>query len=241
MNHSTHHTEFLAGLRAGIPIMIGYLPVGFAYAILAGHAGFTTMQTVLMSLTVFAGASQMMAVGMIAEGATLAAIIIATFILNFRHFIMSTCIYNHMKDGPLSLRMLTSFGVTDESFAVFTTGNKEHTSVYYYGGLVSSTYLAWVGGSALGAAASGFLPPLLSASLGIALYAMFIGLLTPNLIHRSRLVLLVILTAALNTLLNRWMDPSWALILATLIGAAAGVFLVDDDKDDKEEKEAAHE
>ena len=60
--------EYLAGARAGIPVLLGFIPVGIAYAIMARQAGFDIFETCFMSVAVFAGASQMMAVGMYAQG-----------------------------------------------------------------------------------------------------------------------------------------------------------------------------
>ncbi|MBR6614358.1 MAG: AzlC family ABC transporter permease, partial [Lachnospiraceae bacterium] len=77
--------QFIRGMRAGIPVILGFVPVGIAYAIMAKQAGFTNLQTCLMSLSVFAGASQMMATGMFAQGASIFAMVLATFILNLRH------------------------------------------------------------------------------------------------------------------------------------------------------------
>ena len=68
----------------GIPVMIGFIPVAIAFAIMAANAGLGIAETISMSLFVFAGASQMMSVGMIAEGAGMLAIVIATFIINLR-------------------------------------------------------------------------------------------------------------------------------------------------------------
>ncbi len=224
-------TQYLMGMRAGIPVLFGFIPVGIAYAIMAQQAGFSPAETVFMSLAVFAGASQMMAAGMYAQGAGLVAIILATFILNLRHLIMSACVVNKMRGSRLLLRLLAAFGVTDESFAIFTTLPQSQAGVMYFLGLITVTYSSWVGGSAIGAVASGFLPPLLSASLGIALYAMFIALLLPKVRGNFRLGLLVILTAVCNTLLCQVLSSSWALILSTLLGALAGVFLVEDENE----------
>ena len=157
---------------------------------MARHAGFSAAETVFMSAAVFAGASQMMAVGMYAQGASVVALILTTFILNLRHLIMSTCIMNKMRSEKSSLKLLAAFGVTDESFAVFTTEKQENCTMSYFLGLIAVTYLSWVTGSAIGAFASDFLPTILTASLGIALYAMFIALLMPNLKHNFRLGLL---------------------------------------------------
>lgn len=231
-----HHTQqqFFAGLRAGIPVILGFVPVGIAYAIMARQAGFSVAETCSLSLTVFAGASQMMAVGMYTQGASLLAIILATFILNLRHVIMGACIMNRMKDGSLPVRFLASFGVTDEAFAIFTTEKDENCTLAFFAGLLVTTYLSWNAGTFIGAVASGFLPEIISASLGIALYAMFIGLLTPNLSGNARLTALVLLTALCNSILSQLMTASWALIASTLVCAFVGVFFVDLNSQDKE-------
>lgn len=230
--------QYLAGLRAGVPVVLGYVPVGIAYAIMARQAGLSVFETVFMSATVFAGASQMMAAGMFAQGAGIAAMIVATFILNLRHLIMSTCVFSRMKNAKLKTRLLAAFGVTDEAFAVYTTESTEHANAPFFLGLITATYSSWVGGSAVGAVAALLLPEILSASLGVALYAMFLGLLTPSVKRNARLVLLVALTAAVNSVLSLFIASSWALILSTLLCAGAGVFFVDPDAKEGESNEA---
>ena len=219
--------EYLAGARAGIPVLLGFIPVGIAYAIMARQAGFDIFETCFMSIAVFAGASQMMAVGMYAQGAGLAAIILATFLLNLRHVIMSTCVMNRMHPAPKAAKTAAAFGVTDESFAIFSTEKQERCTLSFFLGLITVTYLSWNLGTLIGAVTSDFLPPLLTASLGIALYAMFIGLLFPGISGNGRLCLLVLLTAVCNTLLCLVIPQSWALIVSTLLCAFAGVFFVD--------------
>ena len=227
MPYGSRKRQFSAGLRAGLPIFIGYIPIGIVFAIMARQAGLSVWETCAMSLLVYAGASQMMAAGMVARGAGLAAVVLATFVLNLRHLIMSTCVMNRMEPAPLGLKLLGSFGVTDESFAVFTTDPKAIPTIWYFLGLGVSIYLSWNLGTLAGALAMDFLPPLLTASLGIALYAMFLSLLVPHLPGNGRLALLVLLTAVCNTLLCRVMASSWALIVSTLLCAFLGVFFVD--------------
>ena len=180
-----------------------------------------------MSVAVFAGASQMMSTGMYAQGAGLIAMIITTFIVNLRHLIMSTCVMNRMKEGSLPLRLLAAFGVTDESFAIFTTEKEEHRSVFFFLGLITITYTSWICGSAIGALVNDFLPAVVSASFGIALYALFIAILMPGLKGNLRLAILVVITALVNMVLSRFISSGWALIASTLICAGAGVFFVD--------------
>ena len=131
-----------------------------------------------------------------------------------------------MRQEPVVIKLLAAFGVTDESFAIFTTEPEEKCSAMYFLGLITVTYASWIAGSAIGAVASGFLPPVLSASLGIALYAMFIGILVPNLKGNLRLGILVVVTACVNFALSQVIPSSWALIASTLICAFAGVFFV---------------
>lgn len=226
--------QFLRGMRAGVPVILGFVPVGIAFAIMARQAGLSVVETSLMSVTVFAGASQMMAAGMYAQGAGLAAIVLTTFILNLRHIIMSTCVFNRMQGCPTAARLPLAFGVTDESFAIFTTEREENCTPWFFLGLILSTYLSWNVGTLIGALVSDLLPPMLTASLGISLYAMFIGLLVPGLRGNRRLGLLVLLTAVCNLLLTQVMDESWAMIASTLLGALCGVFFVEPD----EKKEA---
>src|SRR5690625_3836963 len=112
-------TMIQKGMEAGFPIMIGYIPIAIAYCVLASHAGLSLFDLTMMSVLVFAGASQFMGINMIAASASAIEIIIATFVLNFRHFIMSLAYSNQIRDSvSVKGRSLLSLGLTDESFAV---------------------------------------------------------------------------------------------------------------------------
>lgn len=234
MPNSNFKAEFVSGMRAGLPVVLGFVPIGIAFAIMARQAGFTVAQTCGFSIFVFAGASQMMAVGMHAQGASIIAIILATFLLNFRHLIMSTCVFERIKHSTLKQKLIASFGVTDESFALFTTEKEERCTIAYLMGMNLALYTAWNAGTFIGAIASDFLPVIITASLGVALYALFIGLLVPNITKNFRLGLLVVLTAICNTVLAQLMPSSWALIISTLVCAFIGVFTVDLDNNKEE-------
>lgn len=234
MRASTFKTEFVNGMHAAIPIIFGFIPVGIAFAIMARQAGFSIAQTCGFSICVYAGASQMMAVGMHTQGASIFAIILATFFLNFRHLIMSTCVFERMHPTTAKLKLLGSFGVTDESFALFTTEKEERCTIAYFLGMNCVMYTSWNLGTCIGAIASDFLPVIITASFGIAFYAMFIALLTPSISTNARLGLLVALTAICNTALVQVIPPSWAMIVSTLVCAFIGIFTVD--LDNKEER-----
>ena len=221
--------SFLYGLKMSTPVILGFIPVAIAFAIMASSAGLTAFESVSMSVLVFAGASQMMSVGMIAEGASYLAIVVATFIMNFRHFIMSTCVFERMHGAKPIEKILLAFGVTDESFAIFTTTEREKCNKWYFFGVFFGTYLSWIAGTVIGSFATAILPASVSGSLGISLYAMFIALLVPKVKTNFRLLVVVILTALINFVLQRIIEPSWALVVSTLVGAAIGMLIVGDD------------
>ncbi len=217
-------------MRAGVPVIFGFVPVGIAFAIAARQAGFTVLETVLMSVSVFAGASQMMAAEMWGAMAGTVAIILATFILNLRHVIMSTCVMTRMRRAPLLARIVGAFGVTDESFAIFTQVEEERCTPSYYFGLITVTYSSWVLGTLIGALGADLLPGIVALSFGVALYAMFISIITPELTKSWRLLALVAFTALANWGLGYIIDSSWAMIAATLVGAFIGVFVLPDEE-----------
>lgn len=223
--------QYLLGVKVALPVVLGFIPVAIAYAMMAGKNGLSISQIVMMSVLVFAGASQIMAVGMFAHDASIFAVVMATFILNLRHLMMSTCVMNRLKGTKVVMKLLLAFGITDESFAIFTIMDEEKCSSFFFLGLISITYSSWIAGTVIGCVASQFLPRIISDSLGIALYAMFIGLLVPNVKKSLRLGIIVLITAGISLVLSKFISSSWAIILATLISSAIGIFIMKDKED----------
>lgn len=221
-------TAYLKGIKVSLPVILGYLPVAIAFAVMASEAGFSRFETIAMSTLVFAGASQIMAVGMVTAGASMFSVVVATFVLNLRHFIMGTYIMKKLgKTSPLE-KITTAHGITDEAFAIVGATPEENCSVPYLFGIITVTYGSWVLGTVLGAFVSVLIPASISGALGIALYALFISLLVPGIKKSLRLVTLVIFTALLNAVLSLIIPSSWAIIASCLIGAIVGVFFVED-------------
>ena len=219
--------SYLYGLRKGLPIFVGFLPVAITFAIMAVGAGLTSLETVAMSVFVFAGASQIMAAQMLAENGSMLAIITTTFVLNLRHIIMSTCVFKKMKKSNIFIRILCAFGVTDETFALFTTEDDEKSDGMFMLGLVTVTYLSWIIGTVIGVFIQNALPENLSQSFGIALYALFLALIVPDVIKSLKLFITVLVTVGMNILLTQIADSSWSIIISTLVGAAIGTLLIE--------------
>ncbi|WP_010529840.1 AzlC family ABC transporter permease [Lentibacillus jeotgali] len=220
------------GMTVGFPIMLGYLPIAITYGVLAKQAGMTLTELTLMSVMVFAGASQFMGANMIAVGASAVEIIVATFVLNFRHFVMSLSFMNRLRNLNLKWKVPLSLGLTDETFAVSSLHTKEakmEKGAYFYAALILTAYFSWIMGSFLGGVLGEIIPEQLSQSMGIALYAMFIGLLIPPVKKEWRVGLVAVIAMLINVICSQFMSEGWAIVFGTVFGGLSGVFLLKED------------
>lgn len=232
-NYSSSMLMIKRGLAVGFPIMLGYIPIAITYGVLAKQAGLSLMELTLMSVLVFAGASQFMGANMIALGAGAVEIIIATFVLNFRHFVMSLSFMNRLREVDLKWKFPLSLGLTDETFAVsslHTNEAKEEKGFLFYGALTLTAYLSWVIGSFLGGVLGEVIPETLSQSMGIALYAMFIGLLVPSVKKELRVGLIAVIAMLINVICLQFMSSGWAIVAGTVLGGLSGVFLLKEER-----------
>ncbi len=233
---------FSDGVRAAVPVMVGYLPAGMTFGILAQGLPIHIADLIGFSGVVFAGASQYMAINLLKTGAAYLEIIVATFLLNFRHFLMGASLSQRL-DGrggepPYSRggsrnrgwRAVIAYGITDETFSVASTEPRALTTAYLAGlGLFS--WLAWNAGSLIGYLGGSYLPERLGSAMGVALYALFAALLLPQVKKKMVTAAFAGLAAALHYLLNLVpiLGKGWAfvisMVIAALIGAAAMTWL----------------
>jgi len=215
----------LNGIRDGLPIVVGYLPAGMTFGILARESGLIVTDTVGFSAIVFAGASQYMAINLIATGAATLQIIAATFLLNFRHFLMSATLSRRLEEPRVWSRRLLAFGVTDETFAIASV--RSTFPAPYLAALNVVAWLSWQTGTITGYLAGSFLPSAVGTAMGVALYALFAALLVPIL--RTNLIRIVpAVTAALMHIALRELTPialGWTFVLAVVAAAAVGSVL----------------
>ncbi len=226
---------FRSGFVKGFPIFLGYLPIAIAYGVLAVQTGLSLVQLTAMSILVFAGASQFMGARMIGAGTSVLEVVIATFILNFRHFVMSLSFMNKSRALPISWKIPLSLGLTDETFAVSSLHSSEANKKYgkvFFATITLLAYSAWVGGSLLGGLLGEIVPEKLSQSMNIALYAMFIGLLVPSVKKEVRVGFIAAISMIINFMLvNLKVSEGWAIVIATVIGAFFGIFLLKEDEE----------
>ncbi len=233
------HT-FRKGLMQGIGIALGYLSVSFSFGILAVQSGLTVWQAVLISVTNLTSAGQVAGVGLIAAAAAPLELFLAELVINIRYALMSLAL-SQKTDSAFSFphRLLASFGITDEIFAVASIQKEPLKPAFMYG-ITLIAFLGWTFGTWLGAAAGTLLPEKLTNALGIALYGMFLAIILPPARKSKGILAVVIFAAACSVLLKvtvKWMSGGFALIIASLAAAVFGaaVFPVDPEKTEVQE------
>jgi 4-azaleucine resistance transporter AzlC len=220
-----YHFGFaMEGIRAAWPICLGYLPLGFAFGILAQKAGLDLLDIALMSILVYAGSSQFIAVAMLSGGVAPVSIILTTFVVNLRHLLMSSSLAVHLHGEKRGFLSVFAYGVTDESFAVnwvkFRAGGWHR---YQALAVNQMSNFVWIGSTILGGYSGQFV---LAGSYGIdyALSAMFLCLLTFQL--RGRLYCLTAIISGAAAIGAALVVPgNGFVIMASLFGAMAGFAL----------------
>lgn len=165
------------GVMASWPICFGYIPIGLALGVLARQEDIPVWAVTMMSILVFAGSAQFICVAMLAAGASPWSIILTTFIVNLRHFLMSSAVAVHLNGLRRRLLSLFAYGITDESFAVNMTHFKKGNWDFQRAITVNQlSNMAWVISTTCGALLGQFIP---TGAFGTdyALTAMFLALL----------------------------------------------------------------
>lgn len=213
-----------AGLGAAWPICLGYFPIGLSMGVLAQKCGLAPWQTGLMSLLVFAGGSQFIAIAMLGSGASVATIVATTFMVNLRHLLMSSALSIHFPGVSRRFLALFAYGVTDESFGVnmarFNQGGWDRRSALV---LNHTANLTWIMSTVLGAFLGEFIP---AGALGIdyALTGMFICLLVFQL--RGKIFVATALVAGFCSVIAYLLLPGNAYIMvASCLAATFGFCL----------------
>lgn len=214
-----------SGVKDALPIILGYLPIGIAYGMLAVNKGLTPLQTTAMSAFVFAGSAQLVSIEMIAAGAAVAAIVFMTFLVNLRHLLLSASLSLHLRNLPLYYYPFLGFLITDESFSVAMSKiESQKNKQRYFLGLGFTAYLGWVFSSAIGAFLTEFIDLGSGGALDFVLPAMFVVLLVMQISSRSEIIA-AIFSAFASLFLALTINGSWNIILATVLAAFLGVYI----------------
>ena len=220
-----HKGTFQQGLSAAWPICLGYIPIGLAFGVLAQKAGLHPVEIAMMSIFIFAGSSQFIAVSMISSGAASLPVILTTFMVNLRHLLMSSALSVFVTDADRKKISIFAYGVTDESFGVnYARFNKKNGWDINKALIVNhAANLTWIICTIVGGYGGQFIPP---GAFGIdyALIAMFICLLIFQI--RGRIYLLTAVIAGLiSVVLSLLIKGNSYIVIASITGATVGLVI----------------
>lgn len=212
------------GLSAAWPICLGYIAIGLAFGVIARKTGLHPLEIGLMSLIVYAGSSQFIAAAMLGAEAGFLPIVLTTFTVNLRHFLMSSSLSPYLRYLSGSRLSLFAYGVTDESFALNMSrfqggkwGWRQALAVNH------STNLTWILSTVAGGIGGQFIP---TGAFGIdyALTAMFICLLVFQL-RRIDHVLVALFSAVLAVILSLMIPGNSYILISASLSASVGLLL----------------
>ncbi len=221
-------TRFFRGMSHGVPIALGYLSVSFGFGIMAVKSGLSAAAAAAISATNLTSAGQAAGVSIIAAGGTLIEMILAQLTINLRYALMALSLSQKLdKSFTTPKRLIASYGITDEIFAVASAQPERLTPGYMYG-MIFVAFLGWVSGTILGAAAGELLPVSVTNAMGIVLYGMFIAIIIPPS-RKEKSVLTVVIIAALISILFKYLitviSGGFAIIISAVAASAAGALL----------------
>ena len=189
--------KFLQGLKAGIPIGLGYLSVSFTFGILAVSYGFKWWQALIISMTTLTSAGQLAGINVMHAGGAFLEMLISQLTINIRYSFMSVSLSQKVAPEFKGVkRLLLGFFMTDEIFATAAAQTEVGTSFFME--LSTLPYIGWALGTLLGSILGNVLPQSLMNALCIAIYGMFIAIVAPVAKKSYKVLTVVAVSIALS-------------------------------------------
>ena len=230
---------FIRGIKAGLPIGLGYFPVSFTFGFLTVAGGLPVWVGVFISLTNLTSAGQFAGLNLILAGAGYLEVALTTLVINLRYMLMSLSLSQKIEqDTPVWKRMIFSFGITDETFVVSSMQKGQIKAAYMFG-LIILPIVGWNLGTLCGGCISGVLPEALQNAMGIAIYGMFIALILPAARESRKVLIIILIAVALMCTMNyvpifAGISSGFRIIIATVLASAFGAWRYpkEDEEDD---------
>lgn len=217
--------EFFSGMKAGLPVCIGYFSVSFGFGAMAVAQGLSIWQAILISATNLTSAGQFAGLTVIIAQATIIEMILTQLVINSRYALMSLAIGQRFGQSVgTKKRLLAAFFNTDEIFALGMAKGKELTTAYFVGAGVIAA-IGWTGGTAMGAIAGSLLPESIRIVLGVMLYGMFVAIVIPQA-KEEKTILCCMFIALVFSCLFTWIpilskvSDGLAIVICTVAAAS---------------------
>lgn len=223
-------SEFKRGIRDGFPICLGYFSVSMALGLTAVKSGIPVWTAVLMSLTNLTSAGQFAGINLMAAHGSMIELAVTTFVINIRYFLMSLSVSQKLDSNfNIPKRLIASFGITDEVFAV-SMQRREALTFRYMAGLIITPVIGWTLGTFIGAIATDLLPQAVSDAMGIALYGMFIAIIVPPAREHGNVLFAVILSIIASLCFTyipvfSKISGNWSIIIITVAVSSVAAWL----------------
>jgi 4-azaleucine resistance transporter AzlC len=228
MSHPTRFSSLAAGARDTVPMLIGAAPFGMIFGALVSSGPLAAWQGQLMSMTVFAGSSQFIALGLVAAHAGLLVIWLTTFIVNLRHMLYAAALLPHVSHLPVRWRFALGFLLTDETFATMNGYYRRHPVAplghWYFLGSGLAMYVNWQLWTLSGLLFGAIFPQLQTLGLDFAMVATFIAIVVPQLNRMPHFA--AALAAGTCAYLFKEMPYKLGLLSAVLVGVGVGITLL---------------
>lgn len=231
---------FKQGIKDGLPIALGYLPVSFGFGLMAVQMGIDPFSVIMISMTNLTSAGQVAGIGVIASMGTLAEMALTQFIINMRYALMSISLSQKLEPSfKMIQRFIVSFGITDEIFAVAASKPYLINAKYMYG-LILTPFIGWSSGTIIGSLCGAILPDIIKNALGIAIYGMFLAIIIPPSRTSKGILMVAVLSAVLSCILRyapvlNNISSGFAIIICAVAASTAGALLFPVEDLDKEE------
>lgn len=216
---------FLSGVRAELPILLGVLPFGLIYGVLAVEAGLRNVEAQAMSAVVFAGSAQFVIAQLVAVGSPGLVIIVTAVLINLRHALYSASLAPYIRHLRPRWQWLLAYLLTDEAYAVAITHYRNGQDIknkhWYFLGAGLALWITWQVSTAIGILLGAQIPP--EWSLDFTLALTFIAIVVPSLEEKADLA--AALTGGITAVLLFNMPYKLGLIIGALLGIAAGVLV----------------
>lgn len=228
---ASSRAEFLSGVRAEIPLLVGVVPFGMIYGVLALGAGLSHLEAQSMSAIIFAGSSQFVSAQLFGVGAPGLVIFITAVVINLRHALYSASIAPYLKSLEPVWKFLLAYLLTDEAYAVsiiyyrqrddFSEGDLPDKRCWFFLGAGLALWTTWQLSTAVGVLLGTQVPA--SWSLDFTLALTFIAIITPGL--RDRPTLAAALSAGVAAVFTYTLPFRLGLLLASLVGIGVGLWM----------------